>query len=269
MQALSKLVSNTIRDDDVPSLMDIEISLLHQGRMRAMTVRIVHEMKKEGATSILSRLALARTALSIAKVSEQQQPSKKLLLHTQVDGVNELIVLMHAYHEEAVVGEDKENADAISHRKANLWKCVEEWVHGLLQLLSSAHSKLSSSNKASDEALCGILLPEHRRNVAANLNSYGDKIGNSTSTDRHEAISTVPSQLFRLMTNQVSIERYDWFELYKDWIGKLSLDEEEMWALFSLGIYQLINVGLIREKRATNRGQVVYEKAALVWSTGE
>jgi hypothetical protein len=261
MQALSKLLMST--RDDMPSLMNIEASLLHQGRMRAMTVTIVQEMKKEDTKRILSRLAEARSALSSSEVSEQP-PSKKLLLHAEVEIANELIVLMHAYQEEGVVGEDKRYNDVTNHRKANLWKSVEEWVHGLLQLLSTAHS-----SKASDDALCRILLPEHRRNVAVALNIHGDKINKSTDIHKHEAISTVPSQLFRLMTNQISIERYGWFELYKDWIKKLSLDEEEMWALFSLGIYQLINVGLIREKGAASRGQVVYEKAALVWSTGE
>lgn len=289
MKALSKLllvdsVGNTNDTSTTPGtkstsatnlILDIEESLHTPFSMKAMARRIIHKLKEENA--VLTRLAFARTAL----VGEALSSSEDAALVIQVQKVNELIVLLgqHYSAEDGKIvrsdSKDKDNTNEKESVQRYLWQSVEEWIYELLQMLETTHAELNKSpgraaTSLHQDTVCQVLLPEHRRHIATALIGHESK-SKTTKKDRDALLRAVPSELFRLMTNIVAIERYEWFDLYKDWIGFDDSDKDEAWALFSVGVHQLIYVGLIREKRGVRRiaGQIFYEKAALVWSTGE
>jgi hypothetical protein len=242
----------------------------------------------------LLRIESARCALTFGHTNEAEQEAGSSQdkekcsgnnrvascssLWDAVTATNEIIVLVTQHFFLDKDGMDNDKTIVLHHSEQarfqeDFWHSIYEWIFGLLKMASAATFELdklrySISNGVSHyQYIADSLMVPHRRRVTSALMA-------NTNNDHYPAskeladVYQLPSVLFRLIADRVAITRQDWFQLYKEWMKPEDL--EEAWLLFSLGVFQLIHVGLIREKsRLGKNAQSVYEKAALVWSTGE
>ena len=194
-----------------------------------------------------------------------------------VTSTNEVIVLVAQHF---FIDKDRIENDStmLSHRseqerfQKDFWHCTYEWILGLLHMTSSATLELDKLRYDNYNAvsyhqyLTESLMVPHRRHVTSALMANNNN--HYPATTKFADVCQIPCILFRLVADRVAIPRQDWFQLYKEWMKPKDL--EEAWLLFCLGVHQLMHVGLIREKsRVGKNAQSVYEKAALVWSSGD
>ena len=274
------------------STIEIVESLQHPQLMKSMSMKLAKELlPKLSNKELLMKLGAIRESLLLPKKEATVSSSvrtriglsssssivpRSAALQTTINATNEMILLFvenNDNNEMIKQPETNHNPDLF---QQNLWQAVEEWILGLLHMLDTTHQKLQELSQQQqqqqqqqpndNDVVTDTILPQHRRRVASTLIEGNVVVAGSQEVQ----LTTVPSILFRLMDGRVAIPRYDWFQLYKEWTNKLGDDNEEAWSLFALGVYQLIYVGLIRERRGgSNRAETVYEKAALVWSTGD
>ena len=81
-------------------------------------------------------------------------------------------------------------------------------------------------------------------------------------------ISSVPGTLYRFLNHRVSIGFSEWMQLFSDQPICLDLDPSEAVAFFSTGVNMLKVQGLIRERKMAGRNDPVFEKTAVVFSSG-
>lgn len=242
-----------------PSVVDVVQSLQHAQLEKSMAIQLTEGLRKLSNTDLLHKLGAIRSSLMEQRVETSNirkllglsgSVTKSSALKTVINSTNEVIILVACFI--------NENAETLVHSERfqdDLWQVVHAWVCDILLMLNAARQAMEKMQTIPDVIDC--LMPQHRRQIAA-------AVVNPLVTDR---ILQVPSILFHLIADRVAIPQQDWFQLYKEWT-KQGDNDDENWLLFSLGIYQLTYVGLIREKRGGSRALTVYEKAALVWSTG-
>lgn len=150
-------------------------------------------------------------------------------------------------------GADDEEADG------GLTESLVNWVQDTLDHARKTEKCLQRSvGSGRLSSLVDSLIPEPRSSIAESL--FG-------SSPMKDPAIRAPQQLFELMRETVVISRSDWFELYRRAYGG-HRKVEDTWAFFALGIYDLLFMGLIRERPATARSDHLYEKVSVVWTSG-
>jgi hypothetical protein len=69
--------------------------------------------------------------------------------------------------------------------------------------------------------------------------------------------------------NRISIPQQEWFDGFCVQSRSLAVDRQEIFELFICGVNFLKMQGLVRERKAFGRDEVVYDKATLVWCSGD
>jgi hypothetical protein len=179
------------------------------------------------------------TSLNGLVFSGRRAPAETPLNKAITTLVNELIVVI----------------DKCTHRsevEQCLFPVVDEWVEQT--------STLQNSSGAIFSALASLTTQPRRHLVAG--------ITEAMSADEEGALSVtnVPGSMFKLIQDRVSISQDDWFGAFKESIASQASRQESI-LLFTYGLNFLKVCGLIREKRV--RGNTIFEKAVLVWSSGD
>jgi hypothetical protein len=237
-------------------------SLADHGSMQKVASRTVDQFKlshMRRKETVLSRLSAAATRLeegkSLVGLSSKACVFKTIQatagnstpeLDSMMASVCELIVVFDS----ALLAYDVYESPVVN----QMWLSLEEIVLALLRKGSDAAAKCLEMPCDAYE-----VFPHHRRSVLNTLLSDDLPVQNdktNTSTTRI---------LYRLISNAVSVSRQEWFQRYKNWTQKE--DKAEVLSMFALGIYQLIQIGLIREKIGfgARSSDTIYEKVALVW----
>lgn len=167
---------------------------------------------------------------------------------SSVDSRNDLERSLKLLDQLIVLVDASEHQPVESTLTKELWSLVHEWLRDLVEV---AHTCYSSLVPASDGPATPV--PLHRRSTANELLS-------STTT-----LGRIAATLFGLIADTVSISRGDWFRLYRE---HQKTTESEARFEFALGVYQLMSMGLLHEKRKPSRSDTVYERSALVWCSG-
>jgi hypothetical protein len=208
----------------------------------------VHKIQTRQRQEIMSLLARLRrtdtgqpgsTSLNALVLSGQRAPVETLLNKTITTLLNELIVVV----------------DKCTHRsevEQCLFPIVDDWVEQT--------NTLQNSSGAISSALASLTTQPRRHLVAG--------IAEALPADEEGAFSVanVPGSMFKLVQDRVSISQDDWFGAFEETIASQASRQQSI-LLFTYGLNFLKVCGLIREKRV--RGNSIFEKAVLVWSSGD
>jgi hypothetical protein len=121
-----------------------------------------------------------------------------------------------------------------------LWEVLEDWVD---KPLSPHPESLSRSAPA---------LPRPRTDFVASLSEQ--------EAASSSPLVKMPGLLYNLAEGRISVTRQEWFQAAKESLPECTV------LLFACGVNSLKLAGLIREK--SSKGDVVYEKTAIVWCSG-
>lgn len=195
----------------------------------------------KSSTKLLQRLVLAMESM-------HQNPTGLTTQQTFRRRLEATILLLY---------EDMEECDNVS--KAAI-RDVEFIIHDMFQRVALLRKEVQHGFRLDfDASTNDTLSPQVRSAIATQL----------MNPDHMPAGALLESaaQLFDLMKDAMAISRYVLFDLFKKSYGETK-SHQETWQVFALGVYHLILVGLIREKRTNGRFEIVYEKAAVVWCSG-
>ena len=205
-----------------------------------------HFIKSELAECTTKEL-LKRIGLAMDGLNHDLTISTKL--DNYIDRFENMTIFLH--------NEFKEEESVSKHALLDL----EILIHDICQQVALLRKELQSGLPFNgDVRTTDAILPELRAVVATQL----------LSPDQISADSLLESatQLYDLMKDSIAISRNDLFVLFRENYG-IERDNEELWPLFCLGIYNLIHLGFIREKRASGKFDSIYEKVAVVWCSGD
>jgi hypothetical protein len=117
-----------------------------------------------------------------------------------------------------------------------------------------------------DEVILSSLMAQFRRHTVVAM------LSNLVEYDclTVENISCrLPSLLMQHIRNRISIPQQEWFDGFCVQSRSLAVDRQEIFELFICGVNFLKMQGLVRERKAFGRDEVVYDKATLVWCSGD
>jgi hypothetical protein len=204
-----------------------------QTRQRQQIMSLLARLRNTGTTQPGS------TSLNGLVFSGGRASVETVLNKTITTLVNELIVVI----------------DKCTHRsevEQCLFPIVDDWV--------KKTNTLQNSSEAISNALASLTTQPRRHLVAG--------VAEAIPTDEEGALSiaNVPGSMFKLVQDRVSISQDDWFGAFEESIASQASRQESI-LLFTYGLNFLKVCGLIREKRV--RGNTIFEKAVLVWSSGD
>jgi hypothetical protein len=211
----------------------------------ASRVEKIHTRQRQQIMSLLARLRKSgtvqpgSTSLNGLIFSGGRAPVETLLNKTITTLVNELIIVI----------------DKCTHRsevEQCLFPIVDDWVEKT--------NTLQNSSGAISSALISLTTQPRRHLVAG--------VAEAIPAEEEGALSiaNVPGNMFKLVQDRVSISQDDWFGVFEEGIASQAGRQESI-LLFTYGLNFLKVCGLIREKRV--RGNTIFEKAVLVWSSGD
>lgn len=153
--------------------------------------------------------------------------------------------------------EDIEKCDNVS--KAAILD-LEIIIHDMCQRVAILRKEVQHGYRLDlDTSSSDALSPQVRSVIATHL-----------MTLNHVTAGTLlksATQLLEMMKDTMAISRNTLFDLFKKSYDETT-SHKEIWQFFALGLYHLIHVGLVREKKTNGRFEHIYEKAAVVWCSG-
>jgi hypothetical protein len=212
---------------------------------KASKVQKIQTRQRQEIMSLLARLRSTgtvqpdSTSLNALVFSGRRALVETLLNKTITTLVNELIVVI----------------DKCTHRsevEQCLFPMVDDWVEQT--------NRLQNSSGAISSALVSLTTQPRRHLVAG--------IAEALPAEEEDAliVANVPGSMFKLVQDRVSISQDDWFGAFEETIASQASRQDSI-LLFTYGLNFLKVCGLIREKRV--RGNTIFEKAVLVWSSGD
>jgi hypothetical protein len=216
----------------------------NEGSSKASGVEKIQTMERQRLMSLLARLRTnsvqpGSTGSLHALVFSDRPHVESLLNKTITTLINELIVVI-------------DKCTHLSEVEQLLFPIVDDWIEQT--------DKLQNSAVAEASALASLTTQPRRHLVAG--------IMEPVPVDEEGAfwIANVPGNMFKLVQDRVSISNDDWFGAFEETIASQASRQESV-LIFAYGINFLKVCGLIREKRV--RGNTIFEKAVLVWSSGD
>jgi hypothetical protein len=204
-----------------------------QTRQRQQIMSLLAQLRSTGTVQPDS------TSLNALVFSGRRAPVETLLYKTITTLVNELIVII-------------DKCTYLSEVEQCLFPIVDDWVEQT--------NRLQNSSGSISSALASLTMQPRRHLVAG--------IAEALPADKEGAVSVanVPGGMFKLVQDRVSISQDDWFGAFEETIASQASRQDSI-LLFTYGLNFLKVCGLIREKRV--RGNTIFEKAVLVWSSGD
>jgi len=193
--------------------------------------------------------------------------------------VQQLIVL---------VGHLSDLSDLAEHTFQPLY---QEWETSLRQVvrIDAYDSQYDHANDQEDRNNCSpfvrnvldALAPQPRRDTIAGL--VAEPSSDNDDLTVASATGLLAGRLYRLVLDRTSVSRSEWFSLWHredcDHRRLSSTSQEEdgcptscrqrSYNRFHCGIYQLLYLGLIRQRAIAKQKDVQYDKTVLVWCGGE
>jgi hypothetical protein len=212
---------------------------------KASEVQKIQTTQRQEMMSLLAQLRRTgteqpgSTSLNALVFSGRQVLVETLLNTTITTLANELIVVI----------------DKCTHRsevEQCLFPIVADWIEQT--------NRLQNSSGAIYNALAS-LTTQPRRHLVAGLSEAVP-----VNEDGALSVANVPGSMFKLVQDRVSISQDDWFGAFEETIASQASRQQSI-LLFTYGLNFLKVCGLIREKRV--RGNTIFEKAVLVWSSGD
>jgi len=219
------------RDSTVPFL------LCHRSPASHFDKALDSEKRKD-LMALLARLR---------KLDEPYWRSESLQSELQVDNkallqlLNELIIF----------------ADSCSY-PSDMEKCLEPVMNEWMEQVNTYSG--TSTTMSSEEAIASISV-QPRRHIVAGMIKGSDGIFDFS-------VSTLLGRMYKLIQDRVSLSQDDWYNGFRADLPP-GIGRQESFSLFICGIYYLKLQGLLRERRVPSRGDTVYEKAVLVWCSGD
>jgi hypothetical protein len=136
---------------------------------------------------------------------------------------------------------------------------VEKCLHPIVETFGQI-ATLPNSSAAAATALASLTTQPRRHLVAGIINMV------PVGREDPFSVANIPSLMFKLVQDRVTIPQGEWFGTFEECIALLATRQESI-LFFAYGLNYLKLCGLIREKRM--RGDTIYEKAVLVWSSGD
>jgi hypothetical protein len=121
----------------------------------------------------------------------------------------------------------------------------------------------SSTSAAVDSELAALDVQPRRHSMRGLL----DGLPTSNPASPTNLVHLV-GNMFKLIQDRITVLQSEWFEVFRQTFA-LEASFAEALVLFGYGIYHLKLCGLLREKRVHGKNDVRYEKALLVWCSGE
>ena len=219
------------RDSSVPFL-------LRRHRSTASSFdKALNREKRGDLVALLARLRKLDDDYGIKYVESQTQTDREALVQL----INELIIL----------------ADSCSY-SSDMEQCLEpvlnEWTEHV-----NAHA--DGSSMMSSSALAALCVQPRRHTVTGLTEGRIDEAS-------PVSVSSLVGRMYRLIQDRVSLSQDDWYGAFRADLPS-DIGRQESFSLFICGINYLKLQGLLREKRVPSRGDTVYEKAVLVWCSGD
>jgi len=217
------------RDSTTPFL------LRHRSTMSPFDKALDSEKRKD-LIAVLARLRKRDDDCGSESVQSHFQIDKE----ARVQLINELIIL----------------ADSCSY-PSDMEQCLEPLLN---EWTEQANVYSGSSTTMSSAALTSLNVQPRRHTVAGMIEGIDDLSPFS--------VSSLVGRIYKLIQARVSLSQDDWYNSFRADLPP-GIGRQESFSLFICGIYYLKLQGFLRERRVPSRGDTVYEKAVLVWCSGD